>query len=231
MTKHISILFLSAFLVFAPAISFEAKAQIAVLEVIKAGVKKVIQALDLQIQRLQNKTIWLQNAQKVLENQLSKLKLTEIADWTNRQKELYGKYYQELQKVKSAISYYQRIKTVTQKQVSLVNEYKQAYNLFRQDKHFTPAEVDYMGKVYTGILEASIKNLDLIVLVTSSFKTQMSDAKRLELINAAGERLDENYSDLKQFNNQNIGLSLQRSKSEQDIQSALKLYGIQPANK
>ena len=173
----------------------------------------------------------MQNAQKVLENQLSKLKLTEIADWTNRQKELYGKYYQELQKVKSAISYYQRIKTVTQKQVSLVNEYKQAYNLFRQDKHFTPAEVDYMGKVYTGILEASIKNLDLIVLVTSSFKTQMSDAKRLELINAAADRLDENYSDLKQFNNQNIGLSLQRSKSEQDIQSTLKLYGIQPANK
>ena len=70
-----------------------ANAQIAVLEVIKAGVKKVIRAVDLKVQRLQNETIWLQNAQKVLENQLSKLKLTEIADWTERQKELYSDYY------------------------------------------------------------------------------------------------------------------------------------------
>jgi len=230
MKKYISILAISVSLLAAPSTTFKANAQIPVLEVIKAGVKKVIQALDLQIQRLQNKTIWLQNAQKVLENQLSKLKLTEIADWTVRQKELYGKYYQELQKVRSAISYYQRIKAITQKQVSLVNEYKQAYNLFRQDKHFTAAEINYMGKVYSGILEASIKNLDQIVLVTSSFKTQMSDAKRLELINSAADRLDENYNDLKQFNNQNIGLSIQRSKDQQDIQSTLKLYGIQPAN-
>ena len=55
-------------------------AQIPISEIIKAAVKKVIKAVDLKIQRLQNKTIWLQNAQKVLENKMSKLKLTEISD-------------------------------------------------------------------------------------------------------------------------------------------------------
>jgi len=86
----------------------QATAQLAIVEVIKAGVKKVIKAVDLKVQRLQNQTIWLQNAQKVLENTLSKLKLTEIADWTERQKELYGKYFDELARIKSAITYYQR---------------------------------------------------------------------------------------------------------------------------
>ena len=204
-----------------------AKAQIPVLEIIKAGVKKAITALDLKIQRLQNKTIWLQNAQKVLENQLSKLRLTEIADWTNRQKDLYSQYYEELRKVKSAISYYQRIKTITQKQLSLVSEYKKAFTQFRQDSHFTPQEISYMGEVYSGILEASLKNLDQIILVTSSFKMQMSDAKRLEIINAAADKLDENYNDLRQFNNQNIRVSIQRAKDKNDIQTTLKLYGIQ----
>lgn len=203
-----------------------AKAQIPVLEIIKAGVKKAITALDLKIQRLQNKTIWLQNAQKVLENQLSKLRLTEIADWTNRQKDLYGKYYEELRKVKSAISYYQRIKTITQKQLALVSEYKKAFNQFRQDSHFTPQEINYIGEVYSGILEASLKNLDQIILVTSSFKMQMGDAKRLEIINAAADKLDENYNDLRQFNNQNIRISIQRAKDQNDINSTLKLYGI-----
>jgi hypothetical protein len=45
----------------------EAKAAIAIAKIIKEAVKKVIKAVDLMIQRLQNKTIWLQNAQKVLE--------------------------------------------------------------------------------------------------------------------------------------------------------------------
>ena len=71
----------------------EADAAIPIAKIIKEGVKKVIKAVDLMIQRLQNKTIWLQNAQKVIENQLSKLKLTEISDWVNKQKELYKDYF------------------------------------------------------------------------------------------------------------------------------------------
>jgi hypothetical protein len=52
-------------------------------------VKKVIVAIDLKIQRLQTKTVWLQNAQKVVENTMSKLKLDEITDWVQKQKDLY----------------------------------------------------------------------------------------------------------------------------------------------
>ena len=73
-----------------------AQAQIPIAEIIKAGIIKVIKAVDLKIQRLQNKTVWLQNAQKVLENEMSKLNLTEIGDWANRQKELYANYFDEL---------------------------------------------------------------------------------------------------------------------------------------
>src|SRR5690606_18907040 len=79
-----------------------------IYEIIKAAVVKVIKAVDLKIQRLQNKTIVLQNIQKAIENQLSKWKLNEILDWTKKQKEQYQKYYEELAKVKSIIYNYQR---------------------------------------------------------------------------------------------------------------------------
>jgi len=204
-----------------------ADAQTAVLEVIKAGIKKVIRAVDLKIQRMQNETIWLQNAQKVMENQLSKLKLAEIANWTERQRELYSKYYTDLWKVKAAISYYERIKDIMRKQVFLVSEYKKAWNLAKQDKNFKPEELDYMYEVYNGILKDSAKNLDQILLIVNSFKTQMSDAKRLELINEAADKIDQNYNDLKQFNTQNILLSLQRSKSLKQVEDVQKLYGLQ----
>lgn len=226
MKKYMVILPVSTMTLFV-ALPKGANAQIAVVEVIKAGVKKVIKAVDLKIQRLQNQTIWLQNAQKVLENQLSKLKLTEIADWTDKQKNLYSEYYQELWKIKSAITYYKRIKDLTAKQVAIVDEYKWAWNLFKQDKHFTADELDYMEKVYSGILEESIKNLDQILLVLASFKTQMSDAERLEIINKAADQMDGNYTTLKKFNYQNISTSIQRAVSVDETAKLKEIYGIE----
>jgi hypothetical protein len=204
----------------------KAKAQFVIGEVIKLTVTKIIKAIDLKVQRMQNKTIWLQNAQKVIENQMSKTRLTEISGWTEQQKQLYSSYYTELGNIKATISKYQRIKDITMKQAALVNEYKKAWSLFRQDNHFNPQELNYMQKVYTGILDASVKNLDEIMLVVSPAKTQMTDEQRLELINKASDHLDENYNDLHQFNNQGIRLSLQRSKDLSDTQSIKKLYGI-----
>lgn len=201
-------------------------AAIPILEIVKAVAKKVIKAIDLRIQKLQNKTIWLQNAQKKIENILSKLKLDEISDWTQKQKELYRNYYEELAKVKSIITYYQRIRDISEKQVRLVDEYERAWNLFQKDAHFNSSELDYMQSVYSGILDESLKNIDQIFLVLDSFTTQMSDAKRLEIINAAADQIDANYDDLTLFNRQNILLSLQRAKTEHDVKSVKQFYGI-----
>jgi len=63
-------------------------------------------------------------------------------------------------------------------------------------------------------------------LVINSFKTQMTDAKRLELVNKAGDRIDNNCSDLKRFNNQNYILSLQRAKDENEVATLKRYYGI-----
>ncbi|UAB86013.1 conjugal transfer protein TraI [Zunongwangia sp. SCSIO 43204] len=200
--------------------------QIPIVEIIKAGIKKVIKAVDLKIQRLQNKTIWLQNAQKTLENTLSKLKLDEISEWTEKQKEQYREYYEELAKVKAIISYYQRIRDITQKQVRLVNEYQHAWQLIQQDDHFTLDEIEYMSEVYSGILEESLNNIDQITLIVQSFTTTMSDAKRLEIINNAADQVDANYDDLMRFNQQNVLLSLSRAKTSIEVQTVKKLYGL-----
>jgi hypothetical protein len=204
----------------------KANAQFVVSEIIKLTVTKVIKAIDLKVQRMQNQTIWLQNAQKVLENQLSKLRLTEISDWSSQQKQLYSGYYDELWKIKSIITYYQRIKDLTVKQVALVAEYNQAWGLLQQDKHFSPSELSTMQQVYSGILNASVQNLDQILLIVNRDKTQMTDEQRLELINHAGDHLDENYNDLRRYNTQNEMLSLHRSKDLSDTQTTKALYGI-----
>lgn len=204
----------------------KAEASIPIAAIIKEAIEKVIKAVDLMVQRLQNKTIWLQNAQKVLENKLNELKLTEIAEWTEKHRKLYKEYYDELWKVKNAISSYQRIKHILERQKGLVTEYKRVWGIMRNDDHFTKEELDYMYRVYSGIMNASVRNLDQVLVVINSFKTQMSDGKRLEIINRCGDQIERNYFDLKDFNNQNIQLSISRAKDAHEIEAVKHLYGL-----
>lgn len=208
----------------------QAHAVIPIAQIIKAAVTKVIKAMDLMIQRLQNETIKLQNAQRALENAMSKLKLREIADWGEKQRALFKQYYDELWQVRTAIVYYKRVKTIMENQVRLVDEYKQAYSLFKRSKHFTEAEIRYMYKVYTGIISESLNNIDQIILVVNSFTTQMSDAKRLEIIEVAASNIDINIAHLREFTNQNKMLSLQRAKDDQELRYLKQVYGL-PAMK
>jgi hypothetical protein len=190
-------------------------------------IKAVINAADLVIQQVQNETIVLQNAEKEITNVMSELQLNDITDWVQKQKDLYQEYYNELATVKDLIAGYDKLKGLVQMQGRIVSEYESSYNLFKQDKHFTGSELDFMFNIYSGIVDQSLKNLDQALLVVSSLETSMTDAQRIDIIESASNGMQKNYDDLKRFNNQNIQLSLKRSQSEEDIESVKQLYGIQ----
>jgi TATA-box binding protein (TBP) (component of TFIID and TFIIIB) len=226
--KRISfILLLTVFSVFPGANSY---GQAIIIDAIKEATKKVIRAIDLQVQRLQNKTIELQNIQKQIENQLSKLKLAEIAEWTEKHKAIYEEYFDELWRVKSAIAYYRRVTEVIQKQKELVREYNNAYKLFQQDKNFRPDELQYIRNICSGIIEQSLQSVDQIMLILQSFSVQMSDADRLEIINRTTERIEEHIADMRSFTDQAVQLSLQRARDQKEIQTLRKLYGLDKTN-
>lgn len=216
-------------IVFSATIAPAGTAQAAIpwVQIIKEAIKRVVKAVDLLIQRRQNAVIKLQNAQKQLENTMAKLKLDEITDWVRKQRDLYKEYYDELKKVKAVIAYYFKIKEIAQKQVLIVEAYQKAWALFQKDKHFTAAELYYMQKVYEGMLDQTAKNLDLLTLVVKSFSTQMSDVKRLEIIDKAASQVDKIYDDLSSFNHENKVLSLSRANSEFDAKVVKELYGIE----
>ena len=204
----------------------KARAQIPIVEIIQTAIKKVIVAADLAVQRLQTQTIFLQEAQKTLENAMQNTQLGEIKDWVQQQKDLYAQYYQELWQVKNALVFYEKVKDMLAKQEQLVANYKKAYASFRQDPHFSAAEYQHIYTVCNGILAQSIANIQQLSLVINTLTTQMEDGDRLHIIDAAAVRIDQNYSDLQQFTQENILLSLQRSKDQQDLAFIKTLYGI-----
>lgn len=203
-----------------------AKADPIITEIIRRAVIRAIKAADLRIQRLQLETIWLQNAQKTLENLLSQLKLDEISDWAQRQGELFGDYYDELWRVKNIITQYQRIRDIARNQALLVQEYQAVWNLLRNSRNFSVAEIAYMERVYSKILETSINNMEQIHVVVNAFRTQMSDAERLELIHRVDQDVRSNLADLRRFNRQNIGLDTQRGGNLLDLDLIQQIHGL-----
>jgi hypothetical protein len=96
----------------------------------------------------------------------------------------------------------------------------------KMDANFNQDEIGYMGKFYTGLIDESVNNLEQLFLVVNSFSTQMSDAKRLEIINSVADKVDKHYNDLKAFNNESIMLSVQRAKTKHEVDTVKELYGL-----
>ena len=204
-----------------------AKADAQIIDIIEAVIKDAIMAVDLGVQKVQTQTIYLQDAQKAVENAMQQLQLTDITNWVQQQKDLYSEYYQELWEIKSALATYDKIVSMIDKQVQLVKDYQQAYAAMRQDTHFSAQEINYIGRVYSGILSQSVENLNQLYLVINALVTQMDDGDRLHIIDGAGARIDQNYNDLHRFTQQNILLSMQRAKDQSDLDEVRQLYGIQ----
>lgn len=221
-------LFMICSVVFAMSGACEfASAQVPGAGVVTGLLKKVIVAMDLKVQQMQNKVIAMQNAQKQLENELSLGKLRDISDWLGQEKELYSSYYEELSRVKALVSDYAVVRRTISQQIQLVGEYKRAWSLFSNDRHFNAAELQYMSNIYDGILGDSIKNLDELMLAVTGARTRMDDGERLKLISHASAALQTNLDHLRQFNGQNAALSYSRVKGDQEKAQVRKLYSIQ----
>jgi conjugation system TraG family ATPase len=202
-----------------------AKAQI--IDIADEIIKEALETADLKIQRLQTQTLLLQNAEKALENTMAGDLLDDITGWVQQQDQLFAEYYGELWQVKAALTGFSRVAQLIERQAQLVKEYQRVTAAVRQDPHFSAAEVTQMLNVYSGILNASIRNTQQLALVIQGSMTQMEDAGRLRIIDETATNIDHNYSALEQYNQENTLLSLQRAKDEADIQTIKTLYGIQ----
>lgn len=190
------------------------------------AIKAAIKAIDLKIQKLQNQTIVLQNAQKVVENAMSKLKLDQITAFAQKEQTLFSGYYKELQQVKSVISGYEKVAKVIQLQQQMLSDYSTAYQQFKNDAHFSPKEIQYMSIIYSRIMDKSVKDLSALTTIISAYTTQISDGKRLELIGRLATDMENNRQQLLQFNRQNRLLSLNRATSKQEVLAIKSYYGL-----
>jgi hypothetical protein len=204
-----------------------AHAQIPILDIVSEAAEKVVMAIDLHVQQLETETLGLQEAQKEVENELVGSELTDIAGWLQDQKDLYAGYYQELWQVKQAISGFERVAQMIEKEGQLLAQVKQLNGAMGQDKHVTPAELTVMGNRLNAIVAESAQDLSRLELAVQALVTQMGDADRLRIVDEAGIGIDKHYAAVQEVSQQSAILSLNRARDANDVTVTKALYGLQ----
>lgn len=139
--------------------------------------------------------------------------------------DLHEVFLDGLLKVNPELRKYRRVGDIISYQIRLVKEYKAAFNHFKSSGNFAPAELDYMSKVYKGLFDRSIQNLNELTMVLTATKLRMSDDERLEAIDRLYLEMQEKWSFLTGFNSQNASLDKKRSELKLEAKNLRAIYG------
>ena len=150
----------------------------------------------------------------------------EVKDISEGNFHLHQEFLDHLLKVSPVVKNYKKVSDIIGDQLSLMGEYKSAWQRFNKDKSFTSKELQYIGTVYNHLTKESLKNLDDLTVIMSPNILRMSDDERLHRIDELADETHDKLTFLRQFNSKASVLSLQRLHQLNDAGSLQKLYGI-----
>jgi hypothetical protein len=139
---------------------------------------------------------------------------------------LHKAFLDGLLAVSPAVQKYARVADIITDQASMVSEYKTAYNIFKQDKHFSPDELVYISGVYNNLISGSEKNLDNLLNVMTAGTLRMSDAERLHAIDGIYSDTQDRLNFLRAFNSKTAALSGELNKDQNDLGTVRGLYSL-----
>ncbi len=210
MKRLVSILMLAGI----SLISVKAKAQVYELERLILDIEKLVQ--------LKSVLTNLYKDYEVLESGYTAIKNISEGNFN-----LHKVFLDGLLAVSPTVSKYERIVDIISDQGKIISEYKSAYNLFKEDKHFTPDDLIYLSTVYNNLTTKSERNLENLLNVVTASKLRMNDAERLEAIDRIYADTHDELSFLRQFNSKTSVLAFQRAKQERGIGFVKALYGLE----
>lgn len=139
---------------------------------------------------------------------------------------LHEVFLDGLMQVSPAVRKYKKVADIVTVQLQLVKEYKSAFSRFRQLNIFNADELEYIGSVYSGLVDRSLQNLDDLLMVITANRLRMNDAERLHAIDRIYDDIEDKLQFLRSFNNRTQVLAVQRYQELQENKSLQKLYGL-----
>lgn len=131
-----------------------------------------------------------------------------------------------LMAVSPEVRRYRRVVDIITIQKDIVSEYKRAFKNFNASGFFTAAELNYLGKLYSGLLSRSMDNLDELKMIITANSLRMNDAERLDAIDRIYLDTTDKLNFLRSFNLDAGKLLLQRKSAMTDLKGSKALFKI-----
>jgi hypothetical protein len=151
---------------------------------------------------------------------------TTITELSKGSFNLHKAFLDGLLAVSPAVRSYRRVVEIIQMQEHILSEYHSAWSLFRRDPHFSAAELGFIGNVYAGLFDRTVRNLVDLGDVLTDGLFRASDAERLDEIDDLYRDMKGSEAFLSGFNNRTALLSMQRSVDLHDYETVRQLYGL-----
>ncbi|MEO8172594.1 MAG: hypothetical protein ABI581_05910 [Sediminibacterium sp.] len=180
-------------------------------------IAKVIKAIDLKVQRLQNQTLVSQVAQQAAEQALSKKKLSEITGWQEQLSKMYDGYFSELKQVKSTIVGGSIVKKILSLQQQVVVE----YGRLGKEIGIKPE--------YDASLNSGMEIMQMLQVALSS-QLSMRDAERICVLQTLKDAMYHCLESMQSLNTRQMEMISNRTRLQADLDYVKRLHGLKWKN-
>lgn len=151
---------------------------------------------------------------------------TTIKDISQGNFKLHENFLNGLLEVSPAVRKYKRVADIINCQQKIMQEYRRAFNFFKESRRFSAEEVNYLENVYNRLFQQSLKNLDELAMVITSGSLRMSDDERLQAIDRIFADVEDKLTFLRSFNNSTRLLAIQRMQEQSEVDLLKQLHDI-----
>lgn len=150
--------------------------------------------------------------------------LTDVKSVVSGNFNLHKLYLDGLLAVSPTVKNYTRVGDIVNAEYTLISESAAGLNNFKRSKSFSGDEINYIGGIYSNLLEKSGVYVDELSKLTTSNELRMGDAERLAGIDRVYNGLMEELAFLRRFNDATSIQDVQRAKEDADLGVLKSLY-------
>lgn len=138
---------------------------------------------------------------------------------------LHEVFLDGLMVVSPEVKKYRRVADIISAQKAIVSEYRKSFKRLASADVLGSGELEYISRVYAGLFQGSMDNLDELAMVITSSKLRMDDQQRLEAIDRVFQEVSGKLEFLRAFNRDASVLLAFRKREAAGVKSVQDLFG------
>ena len=152
--------------------------------------------------------------------------LTTIGNIKKGDFSLHNDFLSSFKSVNLTIRNYSKVPEIIAFQVKIIQSYKSTYKYVQSISLYSPAEIDFIYRVFTNLINNSSDDLDELITVVTANELEMKDDERLKRIDAVYVSMQDKYAFATSFGDEAKVLAVQKAKDNNNVETSRSLYGI-----